>query len=158
MKMLKKLKENHWIQDEFCPRYYELPGFQDCGLRVVAIESFSSETTEKPVKGKKKQSTIALVKTNRSLLKTNEALYNAIGRLEVNFKTVDEEKINLQKKLEQQKEEHLLNVQNLNNFFKASKEIEINMQSEIVREGFKKKIVEFSTKRLTPPLPLVEKN
>ena len=94
MKKLKKLKENHWIQDEFCPRYYELPGFQDCGLRIVAVESLSSE---KPVKGKKKQSTIALVKTNRSLLKTNEALYNAIGRLEVNFKTVDDEKTNLQK-------------------------------------------------------------
>ena len=52
LKKIKKPKENYWIQDELCPGYDDLPKFQDCGLRIVAVESLNCEATEKEVKKK----------------------------------------------------------------------------------------------------------
>ena len=125
LKKIKKPKENYWIQDELCPGYDDLPKFQDCGLRIVAVESLNCEATEKEVK--KKKSTISLVKTNRRLMKSNEALTIALNRLDDSFKTGDEEKKILEKKFEQLKEELTVGAQTMKLLLNAKNEAEIEI-------------------------------
>ena len=149
---MKRIKESHWIihndkrdkipmvEDEFCQDYDNLHATQDSGLRIV--ETISIPEMPKDLSIKQKRNTkgkipTALLNTNRNLCKTNEILLSIVKMIKISLKTNNVEeadkatKNNLERKLEQQEQEHLLFVQSITNILKANDEKERHMQSEI---------------------------
>ena len=149
---MKRIKESHWIihndkrdkipmvEDEFCQDYDNLHATQDSGLRIV--ETISIPEMPKDLSMKQKRNTkgkipTALLNTNRNLCKTNEILLSIVKMIKISLKTNNVEeadkatKNNLESKLEQQEQEHLLFVQSITNILKANDEKERHMQSEI---------------------------
>ena len=149
---MKRIKESHWIihndkrdkipmvEDEFCQDYDNLHATQDSGLRIV--ETISIPEMPKDLSIKQKRNTkgkipTALLNTNRNLCKTNEILLSIVKMIKISLKTNNVEeadkatKNNLESKLEQQEQEHLLFVQSITNILKANDEKEKHMQSEI---------------------------
>ena len=149
---MKRIKESHWIihndkrdkipmvEDEFCQDYDNLHATQDSGLRIV--ETISIPEMPKDLSIKQKRNTkgkipTALLNTNRNLCKTNEILLSIVKMIKISLKTNNVEeadkatKNNLERKLEQQEQEHLLFVQSITNILKANDEKEKHMQSEI---------------------------
>ena len=149
---MKRIKESHWIihndkrdkipmvEDEFCQDYDNLHATQDSGLRIV--ETISIPEMPKDLSIKQKRNTkgkipTALLNTNRNLCKTNEILLSIVKMIKISLKTNNVEeadkatKNNLESKLEQQEQEHLLFVQSITNILKANDEKERHMQSEI---------------------------
>lgn len=149
---MKRIKESHWIihndkrdkipmvEDEFCQDYDNLHETQDSGLRIV--ETISIPEMPKDLSIKQKRNTkgkipTALLNTNRNLCKTNEILLSIVKMIKISLKTNNVEeadkatKNNLESKLEQQEQEHLLFVQSITNILKANDEKERHMQSEI---------------------------
>ena len=149
---MKRIKESHWIihndkrdkipmvEDEFCQDYDNLHATQDSGLRIV--ETISIPEMPKDLSMKQKRNTkgkipTALLNTNRNLCKTNEILLSIVKMIKISLKTNNVEeadkatKNNLESKLEQQEQEHLLFVQSITNILKANDEKEKHMQSEI---------------------------
>ena len=149
---MKRIKESHWIihndkrdkipmvEDEFCQDYDNLHTTQDSGLRIV--ETISIPEMPKDLSMKQKRNTkgkipTALLNTNRNLCKTNEILLSIVKMIKISLKTNNVEeadkatKNNLESKLEQQEQEHLLFVQSITNILKANDEKERHMQSEI---------------------------
>ena len=149
---MKRIKESHWIihndkrdkipmvEDEICQDYDNLHATQDSGLRIV--ETISIPEMPKDLSIKQKRNTkgkipTALLNTNRNLCKTNEILLSIVKMIKISLKTNNVEeadkatKNNLESKLEQQEQEHLLFVQSITNILKANDEKERHMQSEI---------------------------
>ena len=79
----------------------------------------------------------ALLNTNRNLCRTNQILLSIVRMIRLSLKTSNVEtpdkemKKNLEDKLEQQKQEHLLFVQGMSNIIKANGEKEKHMQNTI---------------------------
>ena len=128
------------VEDEFCQDYDNLHATQDSGLRIV--ETISIPEMPKDLSMKQKRNTkgkipTALLNTNRNLCKTNEILLSIVKMIKISLKTNNVEeadkatKNNLESKLEQQEQEHLLFVQSITNILKANDEKERHMQSEI---------------------------
>ena len=149
---MKRIKESHWIihndkrdkipmvEDEFCQDYDNLHATQDSGLRIVetiSIPEMPRDLSMKQRRNTKSKIPTALLNTNRNLCKTNEILLSIVKMIKISLKTNNVEeadkatKNNLESKLEQQEQEHLLFVQSITNILKANDEKERHMQSEI---------------------------
>ena len=149
---MKRIKESHWIihndkrdkipmvEDEFCQDYDNLHATQDSGLRIVetiSIPEMPKDLSMKQKRNTKSKIPTALLNTNRNLCKTNEILLSIVKMIKISLKTNNVEeadkatKNNLESKLEQQEQEHLLFVQSITNILKANDEKERHMQSEI---------------------------
>ena len=147
------------LEDEFCQDYDNLQGTPDTGLRIV--ETISIPKTPKNLSMKLKGNTkrkipTALLNTNKNLVKTNEILLSIVKMIKMTLKTNNAEtpdkvtKKDLENKLEQQKQEHSLFVQNIADILKANEEKEKHMQNKInslkiENEEMKKSIKSFST-------------
>ena len=128
------------IEDEFCKNYDSLHKIRDSGLRIV--EAISIPKMPRNLSMKQKCNTrcrtpIALLNTNRNLCRTNQILLSIVKMIKVSLKTSNvetpdkETKKNLEDKLEQQRQEHLLFAQSMSDILKANGEKERHMQDTI---------------------------
>ena len=137
---IKRKDKKAIIEDEFCQDYDSLHKIRDSGLRIV--ETISIPKAPRNLSMKQKGNTgcrtpTALLNTNRNLCRTNQILLSIVRMIRLSLKTSNVEtpdkemKKNLEDKLEQQKQEHLLFVQGMSNIIKANGEKERHMQNTI---------------------------
>ena len=134
----KQDKELTMVKDEFCQEYDSLDGKQDSDLRIVETITVNRTPKDPSIKPKRKSNIpTALFRTNKNLFRTNEILIDIVKMMKMSLKTnnVEEKdgvtKKDLEEKLKQQKQEHLVFVKNMTKVLKTNAEKEKHLHKEI---------------------------